>query len=122
MFKKPFDDESSKLDEAIDTLYDELKGFTTDDEEYAKIVTQLAQLHKMKTQEVELNHAHQKITLESDKMEYEQKVQEENRNRVSLDTLMIVGGNLAGIVAILGFERFHVVTSKALSFVMKTRL
>lgn len=39
-----------------------------------------------------------------------------------LDSLLPVFGNLAGIVAILGFERAHVITSKALSFVLKSKV
>lgn len=42
-------------------------------------------------------------------------------NRVSPDTKVMVLGNLAGIAMIVGFERAHVVTSKALGFVMKLR-
>lgn len=42
-------------------------------------------------------------------------------NIVSADTAVVVAGNLIGIVAILGYERAHVVTSKALNFVMKAK-
>ena len=42
-------------------------------------------------------------------------------NRMSKDAILAVVGNLAGIVMILGYERVHVVTSKALGFVMKTK-
>ena len=38
------------------------------------------------------------------------------------DTLLIVGGNLAGILLILNFERLDIVRSKALSFVLKGRV
>lgn len=40
---------------------------------------------------------------------------------VSRDTMAIVMGNLAGIVMILGYERGHVIASKALGFVLKMR-
>lgn len=43
-------------------------------------------------------------------------------SRVSPDTLLTVAGNLLGITLILQHERLHVVTSKALGFVMKTKL
>ena len=42
-------------------------------------------------------------------------------NRMSKDAVLAVVGNLAGIVMILGYERAHIVTSKALGFVMKTK-
>lgn len=40
---------------------------------------------------------------------------------ISQDTLVIAGANLAGIMLIVGHERAHVVTSKALSFLLKLR-
>lgn len=40
-------------------------------------------------------------------------------SRVTPDTIALVLGNLAGIILIVGHERGAVVTSKALSFVMK---
>ena len=43
-------------------------------------------------------------------------------SRVSPDALVAVAGNLLGIGLILQHERLHVVTSKALSFVMKTKV
>lgn len=38
------------------------------------------------------------------------------------DTLLIVGGNLAGILLILNFEKLDIVRSKALGFVLKGRV
>ena len=40
---------------------------------------------------------------------------------VSPDTIMTVAGNLIGIVLILKHEELNVITSKALSFIMKGR-
>lgn len=40
---------------------------------------------------------------------------------ISKDVLVTAGANLAGILLILNHERAHVVTSKALAFVMKLR-
>lgn len=40
---------------------------------------------------------------------------------ISKDALVTAGANLAGILLILNHERAHVVTSKALGFVMKLR-
>ena len=42
--------------------------------------------------------------------------------RVTPDTLIIVAGNLAGILLILNFEKLDIVRSKAMSFVLKGRV
>lgn len=42
--------------------------------------------------------------------------------KVSKDTLVIVGANLLGIALILGYEQMHVVSSKALGFVIRGRV
>ena len=90
-------DELSGLDEAIDNIFSEMKGFTAETEEYAQMVDQLTKLYQLKPPARE-------------------------ERRISPDALLAVAGNLAGIVAILGFERAHVVTSKALGFVLKSRV
>ena len=41
---------------------------------------------------------------------------------VSPDTIAIIAGNLAGILLILNYEQFNVVSSKALGFVIKGRV
>lgn len=41
--------------------------------------------------------------------------------KVSKDTLYTVVANLAGILLILNYERAHVVTTKAVGFIMKPR-
>jgi hypothetical protein len=63
--------------------------------EYTKKVDELTKLYKLK----EMN----------------------SHGKVSADTLAIVAGNLLGIVMILSYERAHVITTKALGFVMKSR-
>ena len=40
---------------------------------------------------------------------------------VSKNTLLVVGGNLLGIILILKHEHLNPITSKALSFVIRTR-
>lgn len=93
MFRKPKNDDG--LDDAMSILLSEMKGFTGDDEEYAKMVRHLDTLSKIKTQNAP--------------------------DRVSADTLATISGNLAGILLILHFEKINIVTSKAMSFVMKAR-
>lgn len=41
--------------------------------------------------------------------------------RPNPDTMLLVAGNLVGIVMIVGHERAHVVTSKALQFIKQAR-
>ena len=43
-------------------------------------------------------------------------------SKVDINTLIVVLGNLLGIILILNYEKIGVVTSKALSFVIKSRI
>ena len=88
--------ETTQLDETIDDLFQELAGFSANEEGYAKASDQLVKLIKLK-KEIEPSW------------------------RVSPDTLALIGANLLGILLILNFERAGVVASKALSFVGKLR-
>lgn len=83
------------LDEIITALESQLVATDPDAEEYAKMVTQLETLYKIKAQT--------------------------KPPRVSADTLVIAGANLLGIILIVGHERAHVMTSKAVGFVLKAR-
>lgn len=87
--------ESSELDETITQLIRQMDGFTGDQEEYATMVDQLDKLYKLR--------------------------QNDKPDRVSKDTLAIVAGNLVGILVIVGYEQRHVITTKALSFILRTR-
>lgn len=44
------------------------------------------------------------------------------KSRISPDTMAIIASNLLGILLILGYERGHVITTKALGFVMRGRV
>jgi hypothetical protein len=87
--------EKSGLEKAIDRVLEEMDNETVDSEPYAQMVDQLAKLHALKTVE--------------------------RQPRISPDTVATIIANLAGIVIIVGHERVHIVTSKALSFIMKLR-
>ena len=95
MFAKRTQTEKSGLEKAIDELHVELNSVMGDSEQYSKIADQLVKLYKLREFDAP--------------------------KRVSPDTLVIVAGNLLGIAMIVGHERAHVVTSKALSFVMKLK-
>lgn len=96
MFLAKTTPELEGLDEVIDAVQSELLKTAPTDAEFPKMVEQLDKLYKIKSQS--------------------------GPDRVSKDALLAVAGNLAGIVAILQFERVHVVTSKAIGFVMKSRV
>lgn len=84
------------LNEAIEEALRDFKGFSPNQEGYAEAVDAIV---KLKT------------------------LQDESKSRstISLDTVVSVAGNLAGILLILNFERAGVVASKAISFVSKLK-
>jgi hypothetical protein len=51
----------------------------------------------------------------------QQMKKDEKSDSVSKDTLATVGANLLGILMIIKYERLNVITSKALSFVLRLR-
>jgi hypothetical protein len=83
------------LDETIDDALAQLKGIEVGTDEYTKKMDQITKLYALK--------------------------EKNSPKRVSPDTMVLVAGNLAGIAMILFHEQAHVVTSKALSFVLKSR-
>lgn len=87
--------EPSALENAIDDLLFEMKKYDGESTEYAKMVTQLVKLYELK---------------EIDKKE-----------PVKLDTLVIVGGNLAAVIIVVLFESNHIMTTKAWQFLVKAR-
>ena len=89
MFKKTKHD--LELEEVIATTTNELHTVTAESPEFDRILNQLERLHRLRD--------------------------DSRKGRVSPDTLAMVLGNLAGIGMIVGYERTHVVTSKALGFV-----
>jgi len=93
MFTKP--PQRTKIDDIIDELLDAMAHETPSSKEYASMMGHLTTLYKLKE-----NHS---------------------RKPVSPDTVLIVAGNLLGIVLILGYERVNVISSKALGFVMRLR-
>lgn len=95
MFTLKTSAEPTKLDEEIIRLLTIMEEETPDSDEYSKTADQLIKLMKLR----------EEIS---------------SKRRVSPDTLAVVLGNIAGIGLILSYERAHVITSKALGFVMKS--
>lgn len=95
MFTAKTPREASNLEKAIDTLLTQMSVVSCDSDEYAKMVVSLDKLYKLKE-------------IDAPK-------------RVSPDTLALIGGNIAGILLIIGHEKVNVITTKALGFVLKAR-
>lgn len=91
-FQKP-PAQKTGLTEVIEQIEFEMRGFSADSDEFSNCADQLKKLYKLQA---------------LDKPE-----------QVSADTKVLVAAHLAGIVLIIGHERGHVITSKALSFLPK---
>jgi hypothetical protein len=91
-FKK---DESISLDEIIKRILLEMEVYGPESDEFPSLLAYLERLEKIKT--------------------------EKRRPRISLDTLVISGANILGIVLIISYEQKHVLVTKAKDFVMKLR-
>lgn len=86
---------SSMFDEPMTRVLSEMQTEELGTDEYSKMLKHLDELNKMRL--------------------------EEKKHRVSPDTWVVVGGNLLGILTIVAYEQKHVVVTKALSFVLKTK-
>jgi hypothetical protein len=89
-------DKRDNLTKEIDNVLAKMNKLTPDSKEYSAMATNLKTL-------------------------YEAKGKEKDRH-ISWDTVAIIGGNLLGIVLILGYEKAGVITSKALNFVLRGRV
>lgn len=82
----------------VRTLEEALRDLRThepDSEEYATILDRVVKLHKLK--------------------------EESKPSRVNPDTWVLAGTNLLGIIMILKHEQLNVITSKAMSFIIRPR-
>ena len=87
--------EPTPLDEAIDRLFISMQGMEPETDEYSNTADQLLKLYKLRDES-------------------------NAKKRVSPDALVQLVGSLSGIMAILVFEKSgHIITTKAMSFVMK---
>ena len=86
--------EPTAIDIAIDDALAQLKDHPADSTEYSDIVDQVSRLTKLK--------------------------EKPSHSRVDRNTMAMIAGNLAGIGLILSYERTHVITSKALGFVLRS--
>jgi hypothetical protein len=86
----------SKLDARINTALDKLEGMEETSDDYGTVVERVSKLHKLKS--------------------------EEGIRMPSLDTALVVGANIFGILWLTRFERDHVIKApNAFKMVMKPR-
>ena len=95
MFNRKPTAQQTQLDDAIKELLDEMKNEEGHTERYAALRIQLSELARLR--------------------------KEMQAPRVSADTLALVIGNLAGIIFIVQHERMNVITTKAMSLLLKQR-
>jgi len=83
------------LDAPIQRVLVELEEQGPDSQEYPALLSYLERLMRIKT--------------------------DNRRERVSLDNLTLVAGNLLGILVIVAYEQKHVMVSKGLGFILKPK-
>lgn len=91
MLRRFFKSEPSLLDEPIDKVLAEMEQYGPDSPEYKKLVKYLERLMKIKA--------------------------EDRREKIKPDTILLVAGNLLGILVIVAYEHNHAMISKALAFI-----
>lgn len=97
MFKFEKNLNQQKLEEAILNVTESLLLEVPGTDEYEILTEQLASLYEIQNNFMK------------------------SKDGFSMDTLLTVGGNLAGILVIVNYERLNVVTSKALQLLLKIR-
>jgi len=83
-----------KLDEVMDRLLRDMDNYGPDSKEYPKMMKQLQKVVKMRQQET---------------------------RKIDRNTMLLVAGNLLGILVIVAYEQKHVFTSKGLGHILKPR-
>jgi hypothetical protein len=83
------------LEIAIDKALRDLNRHVIGDEDYVRTLDAIVKLHKMKI--------------------------EEKNSLVKKDTLIIVGANILGLLMIIRHEHVNVITSKAMSLLLRPR-
>lgn len=95
MFESLKSEEAKTLSDAINRASCTLETCDVGSEEYSNALSHLERLHSIKT--------------------------ENRKYRVTPDAMLIVAGNLLGILVIVAYEQKHVLGTKALSFVTKAK-
>lgn len=82
------------LDVTIQALLADMEGEIPSSAKYGELLTRLERLYELKAK---------------------------SRKPVSLDTIWLVAGNLAGILVIVAYEQRHVFVSRAQAFLLKPK-
>jgi len=90
-----FQKQQSKLDEPIDAVLNSMQVYGPESTEYDELIGRLDRLTKMQS--------------------------EERSSRVSPDTMAIVAGNILGILIIVAYEQKHVMVSKAVGMLLRSK-
>lgn len=91
-------DKRTNLEKEIDSVLEYIQSMTPESEEYTEITKNLERLYKAREGE------------------------KSKERHMSPDTMLLVAGNLLGILVILGYEKADIITSKAIGFVLKGRV
>lgn len=91
--------ETHTLETTINALLSAMAGELEESAKYAQMADQLQKLYALKEIDAKIDSG----------------------KRISRETWAVICANLAGILIIVGHERAHVVTSKALNFLLKLR-
>jgi hypothetical protein len=95
MLKNFLNKETSSLENELNRVHSEMSGVEVGSERYNALLTNFERLTR----------------LQSEKKTF----------RVSPDTLAIVGANLLGILIIVGYERAHVIASRGMNVLLRTK-
>lgn len=96
MFKRTQRDrDQAALDPVMDAILEDMKQFGPDSTEYPDL----------------LSHLERVVALRASK----------DKKRVDPNTIWLVAGNLLGILTIVAYEQKHVMTSKGLNFILKSK-
>lgn len=90
-----FQKKESKLDEPIDAVLTRMKDAKPDSDEYKKLLNNLDKLMELQ--------------------------REERSSGISPDAVVSAVASLLGILTIVAYEQKHVMTSKALGFVLRSK-
>lgn len=86
---------TDKLDEVVDRILEEMSMYGPETEEYQKLMKQLNKVYKLKADVA--------------------------KKRVSPDTVVLAVANLLGILIIVAWEERRIISSKAMSLLIKAK-
>lgn len=129
MFPKKTPAESRKLDAVIEKMFDSLLEETPGTKEFTHLTEQLNSLYEAKQTDTKLKLETIETLSKQELAEAETRLKEleielktlevGSFNKVKPETLIALVANLGGILAIIKYEQFHALTTKALGFVKK---